>query len=454
MSLVRKLFSNFAANGYAQIVNITVQFVSVPLFIKYWGVQSYGEWLVLAAVPTYFALAEAGFGTVATNELAMAAARKDRVAALRTLHSLWGFLIGLGFVLLVIIAICAFCLPWQSILKISQISPAQAAWSILFLGVTTVLMVIGGVLNAQYRLADRYARGLAGLTTLRLLDLIVTFVVLYSDGGFVALALSLLVIRFMGMLVLFLDVSSLNPDSRLGFQFCEYAEIKRMLKPSLAFMAFPVGNAIYFQGITLAINGTLGASAVVIFNAIRTLTRVISQGVTILKHSTWPEFSALLGRGDFLKARELNRVTFSLSFWVTNLMALILIVIGPWLLSIWTHGNVTVDRVTLSIFLASVVVNGFWFVGSSVLMSVNQHEGLAIRYIITSILGVATTYIFAGRFGVIAAPFGMLLAECVMFPYAARKSCSVLGDNFYSFFQDVVSGKSLFRFIRVGLCRH
>jgi O-antigen/teichoic acid export membrane protein len=444
MSLPRNLVSNFAANGYSQAVNVIVQFFSVPLFIKYWGVSRYGEWLVITAVPTYFALAEAGFGTVATNELAMSSARHDRLAALRTLHSLWGFLLMLCGSLFVAMGVLAYCLPWESILCLSSRAGGEVSWVVFLLGLYTLLNLLANSLNAQYRMADSYARGLSAQTTLRLVDFGVTCVVLIFGGGMVVLSATLVVSRLLGQLVLLIDVSRLGKDARLGLTYCEMSEIKRLLRPSLAFMAFPVGNAVYFQGITLAVNATLGTSAVVAFNATRTLTRIISQAVMILKHSTWPEFSRLLGCGDIVSARKLNRAAFGIAFWATLILSILLILIGPWLMKIWTHGAIVLDRNVLLVYLLGVVCNGIWFVGSAVLMAVNKHEGLAVRYILSTVIGVLIAYFLAGSIGLYAAPLGMLTAELLILPYAVNASCLVLGDRVVGLAKDVAKLSSVF----------
>ncbi|MEI8158789.1 MAG: hypothetical protein WCH60_18160 [Burkholderiales bacterium] len=88
-SLKVKLLRNLGANPYGQLITIAIQLVSVPLYLHYWGVALYGEWLILSAIPAYLALSDIGFVSVALRERLGAAgyvyaqAHLDREAVLQ-----------------------------------------------------------------------------------------------------------------------------------------------------------------------------------------------------------------------------------------------------------------------------------------------------------------------------------------------------------------------------------
>ena len=67
-----------AANIGGMGVTLLIQLVSVPVFLAAWGVPTYGEWLVLSAVPTYVALSDLSFSSVAGNSMVMLVAQGKR----------------------------------------------------------------------------------------------------------------------------------------------------------------------------------------------------------------------------------------------------------------------------------------------------------------------------------------------------------------------------------------
>jgi O-antigen/teichoic acid export membrane protein len=75
----KKVLAAFQANATTQIVNIAVQLLGFPIFLRFWGpeIEMYGEWLMLSTIPAYLSLADFGFASVAANDMSMHRARND-----------------------------------------------------------------------------------------------------------------------------------------------------------------------------------------------------------------------------------------------------------------------------------------------------------------------------------------------------------------------------------------
>src|SRR6266404_7530354 len=82
-----RLIRGFGATALGPVVTTIVQIVSVPVFLHFWGVKLYGEWLIISAIPTYLALSDVGFGSVAANDMTIRVAAGDRDGALETYQS-------------------------------------------------------------------------------------------------------------------------------------------------------------------------------------------------------------------------------------------------------------------------------------------------------------------------------------------------------------------------------
>ena len=68
---IKVIYKNLGANSLSVIINIILQVVAVPVFIKYWGVNLYGEWLVLTAFTAYFSMTDIGLNTVTANDFSI-----------------------------------------------------------------------------------------------------------------------------------------------------------------------------------------------------------------------------------------------------------------------------------------------------------------------------------------------------------------------------------------------
>src|SRR5712664_4644306 len=88
-----KTQTGIAGTVLGPVVTAIVQIVSVPVFLHFWGVKLYGEWLILSAIPTYLMLSDMGFGSVAGNDMTMRVAAGDRESALETFQSTWALIL-------------------------------------------------------------------------------------------------------------------------------------------------------------------------------------------------------------------------------------------------------------------------------------------------------------------------------------------------------------------------
>jgi O-antigen/teichoic acid export membrane protein len=424
--LKKRLALNFGANLFAQFTTVVVQLASVPLFLRFWSKEHYGVWLLLSAIPSYLSLADAGFATSSANEVSMAIVRNDRTRALQRLHTGWGFLAGISAALLLMTLAVIWMIPWNFWTKFPTSSGIETRLTLSFLCTYSIFGICNGIFEAIYRAAYRNARLTSIISVARLVELAGIGTGVAFTTSMATLAGLMVAIRALAMVFLYVDSRRISPDLHLGLSDFSLDELKRSWRPSLMFMAASLGNALYLQGLTLLVGASLGAAAVVTFNTTRTLTRVIVQFVTMIKHSIWPEFSYLFGAGDLIRARQLNELAFEASGFASLALALLIYCAAPWIIPIWTHHAVSVDPRLLAIFLMSAVLNGLWFVTSGLLMSTNQHSGLTIRYLIAATLTLITAAIAAPRYGIYGVALAMVMCELLLLPYAISRTCRLL----------------------------
>src|SRR5579871_4411753 len=85
----QRLFFGFLSNVISKFATSLIQLIQVPVFLHFWSVPLYGEWMIVTAIPTYLSLSNMGFGNVAGNEMTMMTARGDQENALSVFQSCW-----------------------------------------------------------------------------------------------------------------------------------------------------------------------------------------------------------------------------------------------------------------------------------------------------------------------------------------------------------------------------
>jgi O-antigen/teichoic acid export membrane protein len=176
-------------------------------------------------------------------------------------------------------------------------------------------------------------------------------------------------------------------------------------------MAFPLANALSFQGVTLLVGAMFGPVAVALFNTYRTIARVAVQVTAIFSHSLWPEFSRLFGQGGRDGVQRLFVRAALLGAAQSLLLSLLLYFLSPWLLRLWTHGAIEFVPSLMLLMLMYAAVSGIWHIPRVLLMATNQHAALAYWSILAAAVCVALAWMLGAQLQLGGVGAAMLLSE-------------------------------------------
>src|ERR1700731_4562754 len=121
-STKRRLALGFLSNWVSKVAATIIQLVQVPVFLHFWSVPLYGEWMIVNSIPAYLSFSNIGFGSVAGNEMTMLVARDDPAAALRVFQSCWGLIAGICSATILLLTAVLYFAPAARILRLSSIS--------------------------------------------------------------------------------------------------------------------------------------------------------------------------------------------------------------------------------------------------------------------------------------------------------------------------------------------
>lgn len=386
----RRILAGMGANSFGMAVNIGIQFISLPVFLHFWSTATYGVWLMLSAVPAYLSMADVGMVTAAGNKMTMAMGRGDVAEANKVFQSAQMFMsIVCGAIALLAIPVIMLApLPWLQDLD------QRIALAALCTGVLVALF--GGLADAVFKSTQRYAAGTMLGNFVRLGEWLGAMLGLVMVGSFAAVALGALVLRILGTLAGVWLAQRGRHGIQWGAQSADMAEIRTMIEPAVSFMAFPLANALSFQGMTLMVGALFGPVAVALFNTYRTIARAVVQITAIFSHALWPEFSRLFGEGATLHLDQLFKRSALLSALQALILSGILYFLAPWMLAIWTHQHIEFVPSLMLLMLLYAFVAGVWHIPRVLLMATNQHVGLAYWVLAASALSIALAWVFQG----------------------------------------------------------
>lgn len=424
-----RLLRGIGASALAPIVTAAIQLGSVPLLLHFFGPLKYGEWVLLSAIPTYMTFSDLGFGSSSASEMTMLVAGDDRKGALETFQSAWLLVSGVSLAVLMTAITIVWWVPWQRMLQLADVSSKQAQWIVLVLAGWILAMQQWSILESGYRCDGHFALGSFCTAMQRFIEAAAATIIGIVSGSLLLMAASYLGLRLLGLIWYRSLLKRVSPWLQLGLKHADAGTIRRMLKPSLGFIAMPLASAANVQGSLLVVGAVLGPIAVTVFSTARTLTRVGVQITNTLANGTWPELSMAFGAGNLTLARKLHRHAYQASLILAILCAASLWLFGPPFYHAWVRRAVALDLSCFHALLLVSIATSFWFPSAMVQMSTNRHSSLASIYLATTLVSCVLGYFLTRRLGLFGAAVTPLLIDIVMCSIVVPRSLQQMKDT-------------------------
>jgi O-antigen/teichoic acid export membrane protein len=448
-ALIFRLIHGLGAQGYSQAVQIFIRLAEVPLLLGFWGTQLYGEWLMLAAIPACLAICDCGFGGAASREMSMRSGAGDRPGTLALFQSTWIFLlfVSMGFGLLAFVAVQIAPLPEWLGLKVMDSATVKLATFILFAHVLVGFQA--GIIYGGFFCEGRYAMGMALNATMQWMEFCGLALAVALGGGPVEAAIGYLGGRIGGLFLMRLGLYRTTPWLRFGWSLATLSEVRRIVAPAFASLAFPLGNVLNIQGMRLLVGLLLGPPAVVVFSTLRTLARLAMQPCSVINRLIEPEMASAYGGNRHDIFRRLFNQSCQVALWVSVALCIALVVAGERLLGIWTHDKVPMVWPLYTLLLLSAVANAIWNTALMAAYATNRYVRVALVY--SAVYGGAAfglAIVFSRILGLAGVGLALLLSEVSMAPYVLHKTFQLAGESLTSW-SSQVARPPLFLFRRI-----
>jgi O-antigen/teichoic acid export membrane protein len=417
---------NLAASLYATAAVAAGQIALVPLFLHCWGQTYYGQWLVLSAVPAYLALSDVGISNALGNEFSIAVERGEKTRAENLIGAVWRFQAWFGVGLGLAVALALVGLPLQGWLKSTAISHGEFVAVLLLLTAYSLLPLQIGSFSGVYRAARVYPRYLLLQGHMRVLEVLGTAALLWTHAAMVWLAALYVFLRIVMLCFLVARAKRLLPGLTFHWRAGKWSDFRGLLPTGAGFFAFPVGNALVNQGMTLVANNAGGPGTVVLLSVCRQVGRVFLQGSSLLFTSLHPELTTAYARHDRGRMLRLQSGAFGLMLILGLGFSAGAFVLGGWVVQKWT-GMQAVSGLLVGIFAVEAVTAALSNLALVVPWAASRLGRLPVGYLMVQLLSLVASWLAFPVFGVTAAGVAFLTGNLIFGGMALRQSLADLG---------------------------
>lgn len=381
---VRNLLSSIFNNS----VNIFIQILLVPFFIKIWGKDNYGEWLLLNTIPSYLSISDFGVNVTTTTQICSLVAKNKYNEAKEMYQSAFSFFILLGAIFIIIYLFIINITEINKSIGIKHATELQVEVSLFFLIANTFISHILGISLGIYRSEGRFDKYQSIMSTIFLCEGLSTlfFLILGSDITSISIGYFLIRLLFIVFIIKNLKVKYTWFNVRL----ISIKKIIPLIPVSIYYTAYTTGYSFIIQGSSFLVGMNLGPSNLVIFNTTRTFVNSLRSFSSIFYGIFLPEYTVLVSQAKLKQAKGIffNTLIFTAIF--SFILSINYLLIGDWFLKLWTHNKIGIEQPFFVLILASILINTISNCASNVLNATNNLKIVGIYCFLFSLITLSS----------------------------------------------------------------
>lgn len=412
MTVFARVSQNFSLAAQAKVVQSLTPLLVVPLMIDRWGLELYGEWIIVTAIPAYLMFSpDLGLGSASSNRVAVIYAEGDRSGALDLFGAaFWALMI--AAVLLLIVISQGLKYVDSQWFHLSLITPEIFAGIVLFSSVQILVFQCIQVCAGLYRCAESNPRLAKVYLWYQIFFSCATLSALWfsAEPLEVAMIMALVTVGY-GLYVL-ADAHSLNLGLRLKLlTFPKFALLKPLVVPGLGHAGLPLINAFQNQGLIILIGVVIGPMGVASFQTIRIMSNSLKSITTLYAGSVLVELPTLLGKEQHELVTKLLIRILRLALLISLPLALLTVAFGEEIYRLWLGLEIRENKLTFLLLIASVPIFALSQSPSIKVLAQNRVHEVIRPLIIAVAISLLLTWYLAVHFGLPGAGLGVLIWE-------------------------------------------
>lgn len=413
--LGKRLIRGVGAGLVGQILSLLSRLLLPPMFLKAWGVDVYGDWLLISAVVANLALSEVGGGVYIINRLTQAFAKGETRSFRATLQTaLMIFVTWPAAIFLMLLLMVTF-VPIGSIIGIKSISGDVVRLVAVVLAFQVFVGIPNGLILGVYRAVGDLPRGVMLANYILLMQIVLVGSGLWLSAGVVIVG----ILQFIPILVVasmaIREINGKFPEFHLfSFRDFDLDIAKQFLRPSAHFFLIQLSLALSIQGTVIVTGLLLGSAQVVVFATMRTLSNVVKSMLGLVSHAAWPDMTKLEAEHDISRLSMLFTALVRTNTVATTIIVFILACCGQTVYEAWLGKTILFNQSIMNLFLLLLAQQVSWTVYGNLLMATNKHHGLSLVTLASAIASVSLAYIGAKMDGIEGLLWGMIAAEVLL----------------------------------------
>jgi O-antigen/teichoic acid export membrane protein len=404
-----------SGQAFSRIIQAGYTILLVPLLIRAWGVDGYGQWIALTALTSYMGLSNFGLVTTSANEMVIASGAGDSVRARQTFQVSINLTIVVVLPLILLLVAGLSLIPVSRGLHLSQINTSAARAIIACSGITLWFQTLRGLMVAALYATGSYGFAYYVQGAMKLCELTgLALVVSLCAGSQVSAATVVTLVAFVELFVITVYARRAAPWARIDLRAFDRAWISSQAKPAIGFMVSNLATAgLMIQGPRVVLGAFLGGPAVALYSIYATAMKFVDQLLLTLVMPLEIEIAHASGRGDFKQIHRLIVFGTHIAWALFLCVSAGLLLFGPIVFRIWTTGRIEFNYGLMALFMCLSAANIQGRVSLHALISTNRLYGVSFLILICATISIGLGALLTRPMGIDGMVLGGIGGEII-----------------------------------------
>ncbi|MFZ0890313.1 MAG: lipopolysaccharide biosynthesis protein [Candidatus Binataceae bacterium] len=424
-SMPKAIGQNIAWSYANWVASFLTPLVTVPLYVRFLGAKTYGDWIVIISLTSYLGLANLGIGQTVSNGIAEAVAT-GRDSELGKLVST-AFFVYAALAVLLLSAIYFFTPLFAGRLELRGNTVVLAAFTVyIAMNLASFPMRVNSMVLQGFERVDQ--------------DQAIATAVAVARVGLLALVL-ILGFRLVGVAVVngtaaigaaaaaYFWARRLTPHIRPRLSRLSPALLRQMIAPSLAFLGIQVGGSLIFGADNLVIGYALGSRMVTSYAVPFRLVMAARGLFGVAIGALVPTITAAYARREVVGLWRGLSLATRLGLFYGTAATVGLWIAGPSFICAWAGPGIFPGRLTFALQLFLLIASAWVSSASTFLWATTQHYAWSALTVFEGILNLALSLWWVriwGLPGVIGATVAAsMLTNFWYLPYRAIRALEI-----------------------------
>ena len=413
------IFKNFSSLSFNHGITIFIHLVFVPLFLSFWKLDIYADWILISTIPSILTISQFGLNSYGSNMIVIAYRQNKKNKANFVFQNVIYFTSAIIVTLGLILLLLNYIFDFQKIFDIASVKKNEFYLVLIFIVLKYLLLSNSNFLASLFKINHKFHLFIYLQSIFLITELILIAFTLFLGG-------QILEVSFVGVInyMIYLITSYFVIKREfiwlqiINFKNINFSFIKKIFYPSISFMVGDTSKAILAQGTIIFLNLFSNDLLLVLYNSIRLIINGSRQLISILTISFQSEITIDYAKKNMKKISNKFKFISKYTFYISSIIAIVLILFLKEPFIIWTKGNVAWNFYFFILFLVASYIEWLSIPFTAIPQSINKIEMLNKSFIFSLVIYFVILTSLFKLHAIISIPIALMTANLYFYFYA------------------------------------